>query len=54
MGQGDSLWQVISGGVTAPQGFKAAGICAGLKASGAPDLALIVSENDAIAAAVYT
>ena len=54
MGQGNSQWQVITGGVTAPQGFKAAGICAGLKASGAPDLALIVSENDAIAAAVYT
>ncbi|MBT9316973.1 bifunctional ornithine acetyltransferase/N-acetylglutamate synthase [Leptothoe spongobia] len=54
MGQGDSQWQVITGGVTAPQGFTAAGISAGLKASGAPDLALIVSENDAIAAAVYT
>ena len=52
MGQGET--QVITGGVTAPKGFTAAGICAGLKASGAPDLALIVSENDAIAAAVYT
>ncbi|MEL6129430.1 MAG: bifunctional ornithine acetyltransferase/N-acetylglutamate synthase [Cyanobacteria bacterium J06627_3] len=47
-------WQVITGGVTAPKGFTGAGIKAGLKASGAPDLALIVSENDAIAAAVYT
>ncbi|MGD1858229.1 MAG: bifunctional ornithine acetyltransferase/N-acetylglutamate synthase [Leptolyngbyaceae cyanobacterium] len=54
MGQHDSQWQVVTGGVTAPQGFTAAGISAGLKASGAPDLALIVSENDAIAAAVYT
>ncbi|MEM9806169.1 MAG: bifunctional ornithine acetyltransferase/N-acetylglutamate synthase [Cyanobacteria bacterium P01_D01_bin.56] len=54
MGQDNKQWQVISGGVTAPQGFTAAGITAGLKASGAPDLALIVSENDAIAAAVYT
>ena len=54
MAQGDSQWQVIAGGVTAPKGFKAAGISAGLKASGSPDLALIVSENDAIAAAVYT
>ncbi len=54
MEQGETQWQVIPGGVTAPQGFTAAGIRAGLKASGAPDLALIVSENDAIAAAVYT
>lgn len=54
MGQDDNRWQVIGGGVTAPKGFTAAGIRAGLKASGAPDLALIVSENDAIAAAVYT
>ncbi|MEM6253521.1 MAG: bifunctional ornithine acetyltransferase/N-acetylglutamate synthase [Cyanobacteria bacterium P01_D01_bin.156] len=54
MGQAKGQCQVISGGVTAPQGFSAAGIRAGLKASGAPDLALIVSENDAIAAAVYT
>ncbi|NEQ53212.1 MAG: bifunctional ornithine acetyltransferase/N-acetylglutamate synthase, partial [Leptolyngbya sp. SIO3F4] len=54
MGQGDSQWQVITGGVTAPKGFRAAGLSAGLKVSGAPDLGLIVSENDAIAAAVYT
>jgi glutamate N-acetyltransferase / amino-acid N-acetyltransferase len=47
-------WQVISGGVTAPKGFKAAGITAGLKPSGAPDLALIVSETEAIAAGVFT
>jgi glutamate N-acetyltransferase/amino-acid N-acetyltransferase len=47
-------WQVISGGVTAPKGYKAAGIAAGLKPSGAPDLALIWSETDAIAAGVFT
>jgi glutamate N-acetyltransferase/amino-acid N-acetyltransferase len=47
-------WQVISGGVTAPKGFQAAGIAAGLKPSGTPDLALIVSECDAIAAGVFT
>lgn len=40
--------------MTAPRGFQAAGITAGLKASGQPDLALIVSESDAIAAAVFT
>jgi glutamate N-acetyltransferase/amino-acid N-acetyltransferase len=47
-------WQVINGGVTAPRGYKAAGITAGLKPSGAPDLALILSETDAIAAGVFT
>jgi glutamate N-acetyltransferase/amino-acid N-acetyltransferase len=47
-------WTRISGGVTAPKGFRAAGITAGLKPSGLPDLALIVSEVDAIAAGVFT
>ncbi|MEB3358442.1 MAG: bifunctional ornithine acetyltransferase/N-acetylglutamate synthase [Synechococcales bacterium] len=47
-------WQQISGGVTAPKGFKASGIAAGLKPSGAKDLALIYSEVDAIAAGVFT
>lgn len=47
-------WQEISGGVTAPRGYRAAGIAAGLKPSGAPDLALILSEGDAIAAGVFT
>ncbi|MBU6228215.1 MAG: bifunctional ornithine acetyltransferase/N-acetylglutamate synthase [Cyanobacteria bacterium REEB459] len=46
--------QVIPGGVTAPKGFQAAGIAAGLKPSGAADLALIYSECDAIAAGVFT
>jgi glutamate N-acetyltransferase/amino-acid N-acetyltransferase len=47
-------WQEIPGGVTAPKGFKAAGVTAGLKPSGAPDLALILSDVDAIAAGVFT
>ncbi|MEL6603753.1 MAG: bifunctional ornithine acetyltransferase/N-acetylglutamate synthase [Cyanobacteria bacterium J06614_10] len=47
-------WQVITGGVTAPKGFRAAGIAAGLKPSGSPDLALIVSDSEAIAAGVFT
>jgi glutamate N-acetyltransferase / amino-acid N-acetyltransferase len=47
-------WHEISGGVTAPRGFRAAGITAGLKPSGLPDLALIVSDVDAIAAGVFT
>ena len=47
-------WQIVEGGVTAPKGFRAAGITAGLKPSGAPDLALIWSDSDAIAAGVFT
>jgi glutamate N-acetyltransferase/amino-acid N-acetyltransferase len=38
-------------GVTAPAGFRAAGIAAGIKASGAPDLALIFNEGPDYAAA---
>ncbi|MEM9163115.1 MAG: bifunctional ornithine acetyltransferase/N-acetylglutamate synthase [Cyanobacteria bacterium P01_F01_bin.4] len=47
-------WQMIEGGVTAPKGFRAAGMAARLKPSGAADLALIVSDVDAIAAGVFT
>lgn len=47
-------WQTISGGVTAPQGYRAAGMAAGLKPSGAKDLALIVSDVKAHAAGVFT
>jgi glutamate N-acetyltransferase / amino-acid N-acetyltransferase len=47
-------WQEIDGGITAPKGFRAAGITAGLKPSGLPDLALIFSETEAIAAGVFT
>lgn len=47
-------WREITGGVTAPKGYRAAGITAGLKPSGLPDLALIVSDVDAIAAGVFT
>jgi glutamate N-acetyltransferase/amino-acid N-acetyltransferase len=49
-----SDWKVIDGGVTAPRGYRASGITAGLKASGLPDLSLILSEVDAIAAGVFT
>ncbi|MFJ9694599.1 bifunctional glutamate N-acetyltransferase/amino-acid acetyltransferase ArgJ [Kitasatospora sp. NPDC101183] len=42
-------------GVTAAQGFRAAGVTAGLKASGAPDLALVVNDGPSYAAAgVFT
>ena len=44
-----------SQGVTAPAGFRAAGIPAGIKASGAPDLALVFNEGpDYAAAGVFT
>ena len=42
-------------GVTAPAGFRAAGIPAGIKVSGAPDLALVFNEGpDYAAAGVFT
>ncbi|MFC1404757.1 MULTISPECIES: bifunctional glutamate N-acetyltransferase/amino-acid acetyltransferase ArgJ [Streptacidiphilus] len=42
-------------GVTAAQGFRAAGITAGIKASGTPDLALVVNDGPTLAAAgVFT
>ncbi|WP_329570272.1 bifunctional glutamate N-acetyltransferase/amino-acid acetyltransferase ArgJ [Kitasatospora sp. NBC_01266] len=42
-------------GVTAAEGFRAAGVTAGIKASGTPDLALVVNDGPAFAAAgVFT
>ena len=49
-----SISIVSSGGVCIPSGFKAAGVTAGLKASGKPDLALIVSEREASVAGMFT
>ncbi|RHA43800.1 bifunctional ornithine acetyltransferase/N-acetylglutamate synthase, partial [Cellulomonas rhizosphaerae] len=44
-----------SAGVTAPAGFRASGITAGLKASGRPDLALVVNDGPLqVAAGVFT
>ena len=43
----------IGGGVTTPQGFRAAGVSAGIKSRGL-DLALLVSDPPATAAAVFT
>jgi glutamate N-acetyltransferase/amino-acid N-acetyltransferase len=40
---------------TAPQGFRASGVAAGLKSSGDPDVALVVNDGpDDVAAAVFT
>jgi glutamate N-acetyltransferase/amino-acid N-acetyltransferase len=44
----------ISGSITAPRGFRAAGIAAGIKASGKKDMALILSDPLATVAAVFT
>jgi len=49
-----TITQTIPGGVTAALGFRAAGISAGIKANGNPDLALLVSDAPAQAAAVFT
>src|SRR5215831_2881459 len=47
--------ETTTGGVTTPRGFRAAGVHAGIKAkAGALDLALIVSDRPATAAAVFT
>ena len=47
-------YKKIDGGVTAAKGYKANGIACGVKQSGNKDLALIVSETEATAAAVFT
>jgi glutamate N-acetyltransferase/amino-acid N-acetyltransferase len=49
-----TITQTIPGGVTAALGFRAAGISAGIKANGKPDLALLISDAPAQAAAVFT
>jgi glutamate N-acetyltransferase/amino-acid N-acetyltransferase len=51
----DTAKLVRAQGVTAPAGFRATGITAGIKASGKPDLALVFNEGpDYPAAAVFT
>jgi glutamate N-acetyltransferase/amino-acid N-acetyltransferase len=47
-------WHPIPGGVTAPHGFQAAGITAGLKASGRPDLSLLLAPEGAVCAGTFT
>lgn len=50
----ESFQHKTSIGVTAPRGFKAAGVACGLKKTGALDLALIASDNDCACAGVFT
>src|ERR1700677_3645191 len=45
---------IKGGGVTSATGFKAAGVACGIKAPGEKDLALIVSQVPAEAAATFT
>jgi glutamate N-acetyltransferase/amino-acid N-acetyltransferase len=44
----------VDGGVTAPMGFTASAVAAGIKKSGKPDVALLVAETAVPAAAVFT
>jgi len=44
----------IEGGVTAPAGFRAAGVACGIKKTGALDLAIVVADTPAAAAGVFT
>ncbi len=46
-------WKSVRGGVTAPQGFLASGVAAGIKKAGL-DLAVLFSSQPASAAAVFT
>ncbi|MFZ5942572.1 MAG: bifunctional glutamate N-acetyltransferase/amino-acid acetyltransferase ArgJ, partial [Bacillota bacterium] len=46
--------KIVEGGITAPQGFKAAGYAAGIRKKGKKDVAVVYSEIPAKAAAVYT
>ena len=49
-----SPWQMVSGGVTSPQGFQASGIAAGLKPSGRLDMALLLAPEQAVCAGSFT
>ena len=44
----------VQGGVTAPRGFKAAGVAASIKTPGRPDVALLVSDVSATVAGTFT
>lgn len=45
---------IIEGGVTAPKGFTAAGVACGIKKNNKKDLAIVCSEDNAIASGVFT
>jgi glutamate N-acetyltransferase / amino-acid N-acetyltransferase len=45
---------VVEGGITAPQGFRAAGLACGIKANGRLDLAVIAADRPVSAAGIFT
>jgi glutamate N-acetyltransferase/amino-acid N-acetyltransferase len=49
-----TAFRSIEGGITAPLGYRAAGVACGIKANGKLDLSLLVSDRDASAAGVFT
>ena len=49
-----SVWSPISGGITTPDGFLAAGISAGLKPSGKKDLALLYAPQGSCCSGTFT
>jgi glutamate N-acetyltransferase / amino-acid N-acetyltransferase len=54
-GPGGAGATASGGGVTAPKGFRASGVAAGLKSAGGRDVALVVNDGpDATAAGVFT
>src|SRR5579862_174801 len=65
-GSAVEVFEMVAGGITVPAGFRAAGVSAGIKRSGSRpdssteqaavplDLALLVSDTPATAAAVFT
>ena len=52
--QPEVKFTAVDGGITAPRGFRAAGVACGIKASGGLDVSLVVSDTVASAAAVFT
>jgi len=44
----------VAGGITAPNGFRAAGVASGVKRSGRSDLSLVLSSSPCTAAGVFT
>ncbi len=50
---GSAVWRIVEGGVTAPQGYLASGVSAGIKKKGL-DLAVVFSSQPASAAGVFT
>ena len=48
------MFEMIEGGVTSAEGFKAAGCAAGIKKNGSADMALIYCEKPCLVAGTFT